>query len=77
MQLQFIKPYGANWQIYVNAENGSIIDSYNAVTDADSPQKGYGYGVLGDRKELNTTFDSVKRKYYLKRHNKAYEWRLY
>lgn len=39
MQLQFIKPYGANWQIYVNAENGSIIDSYNAVTDADSPQK--------------------------------------
>ncbi|MFD6843646.1 M4 family metallopeptidase, partial [Bacillus cereus] len=66
VQLQFIKPYGANWQIYVNAENGSIIDSYNAVTDADSPQKGYGYGVLGDRKELNTTFDSVKRKYYLK-----------
>lgn len=39
VQLQFIKPYGANWQIYVNAENGSIIDSYNAVTDADSPQK--------------------------------------
>lgn len=66
VQLQFIKPYGANWQIYVNAEDGAIIDSYNAVTDADSPQKGYGYGVLGDRKELNTTFDSVKGKYYLK-----------
>ncbi|HDR5276907.1 M4 family metallopeptidase [Bacillus cereus] len=66
VQLQFIKPYGANWQIYVNAENGTIVDSYNAVTDVESAQKGYGRGVLGDRKELNTTFDSVKRKYYLK-----------
>ncbi|MED1407129.1 M4 family metallopeptidase [Bacillus mycoides] len=66
VQLQFIKPYGANWQIYVNAENGTIVDSYNAVTDADSPQKGYGYGVLGDRKNLNTTYSSQYGKYYLK-----------
>ncbi len=66
VQLQFVKPYGANWQIYVNAEDGTIVDSYNAVTDADIAKKGYGYGVLGDRKELNTTYNSTKGKYYLR-----------
>ncbi|MEH7463133.1 M4 family metallopeptidase [Bacillus thuringiensis] len=65
VQLQFIKPYGANWQIYVNAEDGTIVGSYNAVTDADTPQKGYGNGVLGDRKNLNTTYSSQYKKYYL------------
>ncbi|PQZ40013.1 peptidase M4 [Bacillus sp. MYb209] len=66
VQLQFIKPYGANWKIYVNAEDGTIVDSYNAVTDADTPQKGYGIGVFGDRKNLNTTYSSQSRNYYLK-----------
>ncbi|MEH6935669.1 M4 family metallopeptidase [Bacillus sp. JJ783] len=66
VQLQFIKPYGANWKIYVNAEDGTIVNSYNAVTDADTPQKGYGNGVLGDRKSLNTTYSSQYGKYYLK-----------
>ncbi|WP_241680257.1 M4 family metallopeptidase [Metabacillus mangrovi] len=54
VQLQFIKPYGANWQIYVDAESGSIVDSYNAVNDAAST--GSGTGVLGDSKTLNTYF---------------------
>jgi len=66
VQLQFIKPYGANWKIYVNAEDGTIVDSYNAVTDADTSQKGYGNGVLGDRKNLNTTYGSQYGQYYLK-----------
>ncbi|MEK4745720.1 MULTISPECIES: M4 family metallopeptidase [unclassified Bacillus (in: firmicutes)] len=66
VQLQFIKPYGANWQIYVNAEDGTIVGSYNAVTDADTPQKGYGNGVSGDRKNLNTTYSSQYGEYYLK-----------
>ncbi|MDM5152738.1 M4 family metallopeptidase [Bacillus sp. DX1.1] len=66
VQLQFIKPYGANWKIYVNAEDGTIVDSYNAVTDADTPQKGYGIGVFGDRKNLNTTYSSQSGNYYLK-----------
>ncbi|MDM5191453.1 M4 family metallopeptidase [Bacillus hominis] len=66
VQLQFIKPYGANWKIYVNAEDGTIVNSYNAVTDADTPQKGYGNGVLGERKSLNTTYSSQSGKYYLK-----------
>ncbi|WP_241156704.1 M4 family metallopeptidase [Bacillus sp. FJAT-42376] len=59
VQLQFIKPYGANWQIYVDANTGDIIDSYNAVADA----TGSGTGVLGDTKSLNTYFSS--NTYYL------------
>ncbi|WP_337955862.1 M4 family metallopeptidase [Metabacillus sp. HB246100] len=52
VQLQFIEPYGANWQVFVNAQDGSIIDSYNAVNDAATT--GSGKGVLGDTKTLNT-----------------------
>ncbi|HET7578699.1 MAG TPA: M4 family metallopeptidase [Bacillales bacterium] len=50
--LQFIKPEPGNWQVYVNAKDGSIIQSYNAVA-YDGPTSGYGYGVLGDYKPLN------------------------
>lgn len=61
VQLQFIKPYGANWQIFVDAKDGSILDSYNAVSDAATT--GSGTGVLGDRKTLNTY--SSNGTYYL------------
>lgn len=50
--LQFIKPNPGDWQIYVNAKNGKIINGYNAVAE-DGPTTGYGYGVLGDYKPLN------------------------
>lgn len=53
IELQFIFPEPGNWQIFVDAKDGSIIDSYNAVTDAGAAN-GYGYGVLGDYKDLNT-----------------------
>ncbi|MBH0357667.1 M4 family metallopeptidase [Bacillus toyonensis] len=56
VELQFIKPYGANWKIYVNAHNGTIIEATNLVEDASIPHVGYGNGVLGDRKPLNTTY---------------------
>ncbi|WP_257348760.1 M4 family metallopeptidase [Pseudalkalibacillus decolorationis] len=52
VELQFIYPYPANWKVFVDAKDGSIVDSYNAV--ADGATTGYGYGVLGDYKELNT-----------------------
>ncbi|TCP20290.1 bacillolysin/thermolysin [Scopulibacillus darangshiensis] len=51
-KLQFIYPNPGNWQIYVNAKDGSIIDAYNAVA-YDGPASGGGYGVLGDYKPLN------------------------
>ncbi|WP_245799306.1 M4 family metallopeptidase [Virgibacillus siamensis] len=53
VELQFIYPDPGNWQIFVDANDGSVIDSYNAVTDAGAAN-GYGYGVLGDYKQLNT-----------------------
>ena len=31
--LQFIQPYPANWVVYVDAVNGNILNSYNAVAD--------------------------------------------
>lgn len=56
--LQFIQPYPANWVVYVDAVNGNVLDSYNAVADA-----GSGVGVLGDTKPLNTYLSSGT--YYL------------
>ncbi|UZJ77929.1 M4 family metallopeptidase [Fictibacillus sp. KU28468] len=51
--LQFIDPYPANWQVYVDAANGDVLKSFNAVNN-DGPTTGSGYGVLGDSKTLNT-----------------------
>lgn len=59
--LQFIQPYPANWVVYVDAVNGSILNSYNAV--ADGATTGSGYGVLGDYKTFNTYFSN--NTYYL------------
>lgn len=59
--LQFIQPYGANWVVYVDAVNGNILNSYNAV--ADGATTGSGYGVLGDYKTFNTYFSNST--YYL------------
>ncbi|WP_064092949.1 M4 family metallopeptidase [Rossellomorea aquimaris] len=61
VQLQFIQPYGANWQIFVDAKDGSILESYNAV--ADGATTGSGYGVLDDYKTLNTYYSNGT--YYL------------
>ncbi|MFL8939220.1 M4 family metallopeptidase [Rossellomorea oryzaecorticis] len=61
VQLQFIKPYGANWQIFVDAEDGHVLEAVNAVTDAGTT--GYGYGLLDDYKSLNTYYSNGT--YYL------------
>ncbi|KUP04500.1 peptidase M4 [Bacillus coahuilensis m2-6] len=61
VQLQFIEPYGANWQIYVNAVDGSIIKSKNAIMDAETT--GTGTGVNGASRTLNTYY--ANGTYYL------------
>ncbi|TLS38358.1 M4 family metallopeptidase [Pseudalkalibacillus caeni] len=61
VELQFIDPYPANWQIFVDARDGSIVEAYNAVTA--SATSGYGYGVNGGYKALNTYYSSGT--YYL------------
>ncbi|MGY1423852.1 M4 family metallopeptidase [Bacillus cereus] len=64
--LQFIKPYAANWHIYVNAKDGNILEAYNAVADADTAAVGSGYGVRGDWKSINTVYSSTYGSYHLR-----------
>ncbi|WP_345242228.1 M4 family metallopeptidase [Pontibacillus salipaludis] len=59
VQLQFAEPTPGNWQIWVNAEDGSIEKAMNKVHEA----TGSGTGVLGDQKSLNTYY--ANSTYYL------------
>lgn len=59
VQLQFAEPTPGNWQIWVNAEDGSIEKAMNKVHQA----TGSGTGVLGDQKSLNTYY--ANSTYYL------------
>lgn len=59
VELQFSQPYPANWQVYVNAESGEVLQSMNVVNEA----TGTGTGVLGDTKYLNTYYTNST--YYL------------
>ncbi|RLQ95235.1 M4 family metallopeptidase [Falsibacillus albus] len=59
VQLQFANPYPANWQIWVNAENGQVLKATNEVDGA----TGSGTGVLGDTKSVNTYY--YNSTYYL------------
>ncbi|WP_421385327.1 M4 family metallopeptidase [Bacillus salacetis] len=59
VQLQFASPYPANWQLYINAENGEVLKAVNEVHEA----TGSGYGVLGDYKTVNTYY--YNSTYYL------------
>ncbi|WP_430788979.1 M4 family metallopeptidase [Virgibacillus flavescens] len=59
VELQFSEPYPANWQVYVNAESGEILQSMNVVNEA----TGTGTGVLGNTKSLNTYYTNST--YYL------------
>ncbi|WP_456271282.1 M4 family metallopeptidase [Bacillus sp. AK031] len=59
VQLQFASPYPANWQLYINAENGEVLKAVNEVHEA----TGSGYGVKGDYKSLNTYY--YNSTYYL------------
>lgn len=49
--LQFNEPYPANYKIFVDAENGNIVDSYNAV--ADGHHTCYGTTTTGKSVNLN------------------------
>lgn len=51
VELRFLQPYPGREFYFINAENGKIVDSYNALETA----TGSGVGVLGDTKSLNTT----------------------
>ncbi|PWK16362.1 M4 family metallopeptidase [Tumebacillus permanentifrigoris] len=55
----------ANWQILVDAVNGTVISSINTIDHV----AGTGTGVLGDTKTIQTTLKSGS--YYLEDHSKS------
>lgn len=69
--LNFLSPEPGNYQYFINAETGEIINKYNAIHTAGktdpsltgSNTVGSGVGVLGDTKTLNTLLSSGS--YYL------------
>ncbi|MCX7569651.1 M4 family metallopeptidase [Tumebacillus sp. DT12] len=59
-----------NWQIFVNALDGTVVDAINKIEHAGKPgggsgsnAVGSGTGVLGDKKSINTTYQNGT--YYL------------
>lgn len=62
VNLQFGTPYAANLKIYVNAENGTILKSQNAIMD--TAATGSGVGVFGNTRPLN--LDLVSGRYYMR-----------
>jgi bacillolysin len=69
--LNFLSPEPGNYQYFINAETGEIINKYNAIDTAGKTNPslagtntvGSGVGVLGDTKTLNTLLSSGA--YYL------------
>jgi bacillolysin len=56
--LQFMGDKPGNWRIFVNAETGKVIDSFNAI--ADSAATGTGVGVNGQVRNLNLDYSNSK-----------------
>lgn len=67
--LEFLSPYPAYMKIFVNAEDGSIVDAYNGLADADGPTVGSGLGTDGNEKTINTYL--YEGQYYLYDDTKA------
>jgi bacillolysin len=69
--LNFLSPEPGNYQYFINAETGEVINKYNAIDTAGktdpsltgSNTVGSGVGVLGDTKSLNTLLSNGA--YYL------------
>jgi len=56
--LRFMGAKPGNWKIFVNAETGKVIDSFNAITDAAAT--GTGVGVNGQTRNLNLDYSNSK-----------------
>lgn len=68
VEFEFLAPSPGNYQYFIDAQNGSVLDSYNQIHEA-KPSSGVtapsgtnsvasGKGVLGDIKSLNTVVNS-------------------
>ncbi|TDL98269.1 peptidase M4 family protein [Macrococcus brunensis] len=61
VQLIYVTPKPANWNIQIDAETGEVVKKQNLLEEVATT--GYGYGNKGDYKSLNITADSGQ--YYL------------
>ncbi|MGM0923495.1 MAG: M4 family metallopeptidase [Bacillota bacterium] len=66
VNLNFLSPEPGNYQYFINAETGAVINKYNSIDTAGKTNPsltgtntvGSGIGVLGDSKTLNTLLSS-------------------
>ncbi|MBW3113696.1 M4 family metallopeptidase [Bacillus sp. MCCB 382] len=64
INLNYLEPSPGNWNYFIDAKTGDILNKYNDMHEVSGTNKvGTGKGVLGDSKPLNTTLSSGK--YYL------------
>lgn len=59
--MQFLSPFPANMKVFVNASNGTIVDSKNLVKT--SATTGTGVGLYGTR---NINLDLINNQYYMR-----------
>lgn len=69
VNLNFLSPEPGNWNYFIDAATGKIIDKHNNLKNLPKPSGGQstvstGIGVLGDTKNINTYLNSGL--YYLK-----------
>ncbi|MBM7551494.1 M4 family metallopeptidase [Thalassobacillus pellis] len=72
VNLNFLGEKPGNWFVYIDANNGQVIDKYNALMHANGfiRASGSGIGVLGDHRKLHITHKNDKQtgegtKFYL------------
>jgi bacillolysin len=64
VNLNYLSPEPGNWNFFIDAESGEIINRYNDMHEVTGTNTtGTGKGVLGDSKTLNLTLSSGK--YYM------------
>lgn len=70
VNLNFLNPQPGNWDYFIDANDGTILNKVNRIHQVqvarnmvDSNQIGFGIGVHGDKKQVNTVFSNSY--YYL------------
>lgn len=61
-EYQFLSPSPGNYQYFIDAKTGDVLDSYNQIHEVTAPSgtnsTASGKGVLGDTKTINTVVNS-------------------
>lgn len=55
VNVNFLGDEPGNWFVFVDAQDGEVIDQYNALMHTDGHQAAVGTGVLGSLRQIHTT----------------------